>query len=91
MAKKGKTLVKSFRYYELLDDFPAAHQKCIHAGIEISPECIINDRKWRIVIEFKDKDGNLKERKTSDPKFYSAYDELNVKLMEMYFFYAGKI
>ena len=79
------------RYYELIDNFHIAHKKCIDAGIQISPECLINDTKWRIVVEFKDDQDRLKERKTSDPKFYYSKAELDIKLMEMYFFYADRI
>lgn len=85
------------RYYELIDNFHIAHKKCIDAGVFIFPECIVNDTRWRIVVEFKDNQERLKERKVSDdpklsnPKYYYSKAELDIKLMEMYFFYADRI
>ena len=89
--KKTKTQVKSERYYDLYNDFHEAYVKCIRAGICISPECIVNNQKWRIVIEDRDEEGGVKSRKESDPNFYYSKEELDEKVMELYIFYSRKV
>lgn len=89
--KKTKAQIKSDRYYKLLNDFYPAYAKCLKAGICISPECIVNNKKWRIVIEERDNEGGVKYRKESDPVFYHDKGELYEKVMELYLFYSRKV
>ena len=82
----------------LLADFLPAQRACIHAGINISPECIADKSRWRVVIQFVDSNGNIKERIASDRfkkpedlhknRIYSSVNEVNLKTMELYIFYA---
>lgn len=72
----------------MVEEFRIAYRKCINEGIHISPTCIVNKSKWRIVIEFKNKDGNTTEIIESDPKFYYSKEEYTLKLMKLYIHYA---
>ena len=84
----GKKEARWLRHHDLLKEFHDAISKCIKNNICISPECIIDDAKWRIAIEFKDDDGGIKERIESDPKFYYSKQDYEDKVMELYIYYA---
>jgi len=91
MARKiGKQQAKFIRYHNLLREFNDAFKKCIDKGIHISPECVVDRTRWRIVIEFKDSRGGIKERKESDPVFYYSKEDYEIKVMEITIFYADK-
>ena len=49
--KKKQPIKRSNRHYELQEGLYIAQSKCFKSGIFISPECVTNGSKWRIVIE----------------------------------------
>lgn len=86
--KIGKREAYRIKYINLLKDFQHNSSKCIKKGVIIAPECILYNSKWRIVIEKRDKDDNVRERNLSDPKFYYKVDDYEIKVMEITAFYA---
>lgn len=93
MAQKklSKTKIRSNRYHYLLERVEDATSKCINSGVCISPQCLIDKSKWRIVVEFKNKDGGIIGRKESDPSYYYDKEDLDLKIMELYLFYSGRV
>ena len=92
MGNRKKIIIKRTKeYFALRENFHIAQSKCHENGIFISPDCMINLNKWRIVIEFKDKEGRVNNFKNSDPKFYYNINDLDMKIMQLYFFYADKV
>lgn len=79
------------RFDSLKSQFHDAFVKCERHGIFISPECVTDKVKWRIVIEKRDGEGNVKEYKLSDPVFYFSKFEYQIKVMELTIFYANKV
>lgn len=90
MSKKkiGKIEATKIKWLSLLKDFQQNFSKCIKNGVIIAPECVVYNSKWRIVVEKRDKDDNVKERELSDPKFYYKVEDYEIKIMEITAFYA---
>lgn len=84
----NKQDLKKAKYWEEFNKFKNSFPACVKRGIQISPECVIDKFKWRIVINIVDKNGGVLERKVSDPKFYYTKEEYDLKVMELTNFYA---
>lgn len=97
MSKKklSKTKLLEKRKYALLQDFHENLRACIHKGINISAECIINRSAWRIVINKVNKYGGIYDTLNSDdpslknPKVYTSELDYELKILELLAFYAG--
>lgn len=88
MKKLSKKAELMSRRLEADKNFQTNFRYCINNGIHISPECIVNKAKWRMVIEIVDKDGGLIEKIQSDPVFYTSVPEYELKQKELLAFYA---
>lgn len=90
--EKKKVFQYSKDYYSIVEEFRVAYSKCINEGIHISPTCISNNSKWKIIIEFKNKDGDVVEFIESDSpsinKAYYSKEEYMIKMMKLYIHYA---
>ena len=88
MKKLGKRALLANRKLKAEENFNANLSYCINNGIWIYPECISDRARWRLVITFVNKDGNVTEIKKSDPKFYFSKEEYEIKHKELLAFYS---
>lgn len=94
MKKIGKREAAKNKRMSLFKGFQKNFSACIKKGVIIAPECVVYNSVWRIVIEYRNEDGGIKERLESDdpklknPKSYYTPDEYEIKIMELTAFYA---
>ncbi len=95
MKKLSKVALAKLHLKDINDNFRESYQKCLDNNIHITPECIVDKTKWRIIIEFKDSEGGVTERKASDdskdPKTYTSIKDYELKIMELYVHYAKSL
>ena len=102
MARKKKQLSKTAeyrqRYSKAMLGFKEAQSKCINKGIHICVECLVEKTKWRIIIYFYNKAGDLLDVQESDKpkdfnkdgKFYFSKEEYELAVLELHQFYAKR-
>ena len=79
---------------EAMEGFYEAQSKCVHNGVHIGVDCIVDRVKWKMVIYFRDNEGNITDYQDSSerkkPIFYRSKKEYELAVLRMHHFYAKR-